>query len=168
VVTAALTEGGPRSDAGTVGGGEAVQDSCTWAIDTNEDTNERELQLILTKRDPDVEWQFLFEDEVAELNEITDTVRAARRTLWHPPCNSSRVCADQVGRAQVYMDVTIDGEAAGRVEFGLFGKAVPMTTDNFLMLCVGSLGTSPETGKELEYQGSSFHRIIPKFMIQGA
>lgn len=65
------------------------------------------------------------------------------------------------------MDVSIDDEPAGRVEMGLFRKGAPMTVENFLMLCIGTLGISPETGKELAYKGSEFHRIIPGFMIQG-
>jgi peptidylprolyl isomerase len=69
--------------------------------------------------------------------------------------------------AQVFMDVSIDDEPAGRVEFGLFRRGAPMTVENFYMLCLGTLGISPETGKELTYKGSSFHRIIPGFMIQG-
>ena len=50
---------------------------------------------------------------------------------------------------------------------GLFGKAVPKTVENFLMLSVGTLGTSPDSGVELTYKGNAFHRILPGFMCQG-
>lgn len=70
--------------------------------------------------------------------------------------------------SQTWMDIEIDGEPQGRITFGLFGKAVPQTAENFMMLCVSTLGTSPESGKELTYKGNVFHRIIPGFMIQGA
>lgn len=32
---------------------------------------------------------------------------------------------------QVFFDISIGGEPAGRVEFGLFGKVVPKTAKNF-------------------------------------
>ncbi|KAJ8634180.1 hypothetical protein MRB53_027516 [Persea americana] len=59
---------------------------------------------------------------------------------------------------KVYFDVEIAGKPAGRIVMGLFGKAVPKT--------VGEKGTG-KSGKPLHYKGSSFHRIIPSFMIQG-
>jgi hypothetical protein len=37
----------------------------------------------------------------------------------------------------VYFDMTIDGNDAGRVEIGLYGKVVPQTTENFKQLCTG-------------------------------
>ena len=37
--------------------------------------------------------------------------------------------------SQVYFDVTMDGEPAGRVVIGLFGNDVPKTVYNFYHLC---------------------------------
>lgn len=34
----------------------------------------------------------------------------------------------------VFFDISIGGEKAGRIEIGLFGKAVPKTADNFYQL----------------------------------
>ncbi|XP_022986941.1 peptidyl-prolyl cis-trans isomerase CYP20-1 [Cucurbita maxima] len=67
---------------------------------------------------------------------------------------------------KVYFDIEINGKAAGRIEMGLFGKAVPKTAENFRALCTGEKGVG-HSGKPLHFKGTAFHRIIPSFMIQG-
>ena len=66
----------------------------------------------------------------------------------------------------VYFDISIKGEAVGRLEFELFADQVPKTAENFRALCTGEKGKG-KSGKNLHFLNNAFHRIIPKFMAQG-
>ncbi|KAF4698437.1 hypothetical protein FOZ63_031306, partial [Perkinsus olseni] len=66
----------------------------------------------------------------------------------------------------VFFDITIGGSPVGRVTFELAADVVPDTAENFRCLCTGERGVG-KSGKALHFKGSSFHRIIPKFMCQG-
>ena len=69
-------------------------------------------------------------------------------------------------RPRVFFDITIGKKNVGRIIMELYEDVTPRTVDNFRSLCTGEKGIG-KSGKPLHFKGSIFHRVIPKFMIQG-
>lgn len=65
----------------------------------------------------------------------------------------------------MFFDIEHGGKPLGRLVFGLYGKTVPKTVENFVSLAKGEKYDGTQLG--YGYKGSSFHRIISSFMIQG-
>ncbi|OBA22506.1 hypothetical protein METBIDRAFT_39631 [Metschnikowia bicuspidata var. bicuspidata NRRL YB-4993] len=60
---------------------------------------------------------------------------------------------------KVFMTTSIGGHKQNPIKFELFDEVVPKTAENFRALCTGEKGFG--------YANSSFHRVIPQFMLQG-
>lgn len=62
------------------------------------------------------------------------------------------------------IEFSVDGKVLNeKVVVGVYGKALPKTSGNFMELCGGKVGGD---GKDAKYPNSVVHRVIPKFMIQ--
>lgn len=57
---------------------------------------------------------------------------------------------------QVFFDIRIGGNDAGRIVMLLRADVVPKTAENFRQLCTHEQGYG--------YKGCSFHRVIPEFV----
>ncbi|SCU87048.1 LAMI_0D04522g1_1 [Lachancea mirantina] len=68
--------------------------------------------------------------------------------------------SDAVVTKKVFFDIAHGDEQVGRIVIGLFGDVAPKTVENFYELTISE---NPSMG----YLNSTFHRVIPNFMIQG-
>lgn len=66
----------------------------------------------------------------------------------------------------VFFDIKQGDEELGRIIMQLYKDITPKTAENFRALCTGEKGVG-KLGKPLHYKGSTFHRVIKDFMIQG-
>ncbi|XP_068018939.1 peptidyl-prolyl cis-trans isomerase H isoform X2 [Melanerpes formicivorus] len=74
------------------------------------------------------------------------------------------VLASNPNNPVVFFDVTIGGQEVGRMKIELFADVVPKTAENFRQFCTGEFR---KDGVPIGYKGSTFHRVIKDFMIQG-
>ncbi|SPO31787.1 probable U-snRNP-associated cyclophilin [Ustilago trichophora] len=78
------------------------------------------------------------------------------------------------GNPLVYLDISFANQptptrtGANRIVLELYKHLVPKTAENFRYLCSNNPDNrTASTGQPLCFSGSIFHRVIPKFMIQG-
>lgn len=61
--------------------------------------------------------------------------------------------------SRCYLDVSIGGEPARRLDIELYGEVAPKAAENFRCLCTGEKGFG--------YAGSSFYKILEGLAVQG-
>ena len=64
----------------------------------------------------------------------------------------------------VFFDINIGSTPVGRIIFELYAHVVPKTAENFRQFCTGEYR---KDSVPIGYKGSTFHRVIKDFMIQG-
>lgn len=94
-------------------------------------------------------WKYIFSCRVGPVVPLADAMRSTN--------------------PRVFFDVSIDGEAVGRIEMELFANVCPRTVENFRCLCTCEKGSGGRGGRgpPLWYQGTQFHNVIPGFVCQG-
>ena len=67
---------------------------------------------------------------------------------------------------RVFLDLAVGPTPVGRVVIILKADKAPKTCENFRCLCTGEKGVDSK-GRKLHFKGSSFHRVVPDFLLQG-
>jgi len=89
---------------------------------------------------------------------ISPTIKCINKNslLLPPPIKSK-------DDSKVYMDISSSNNIPlGRITYRLYNTTSPLASDNFRVLCTGE-----HKNKFLSYRHSTFHRIIPGFVLQG-
>jgi len=78
--------------------------------------------------------------------------------LLNPPTIDMRTAPPKV-TSRCYLDVSIGGQRAGRLDIELYGDVAPKAAENFRALCTGEKGFG--------YAGSSFFKVLQGLAVQG-
>ena len=68
------------------------------------------------------------------------------------------------GNPIVFLDISVGHQSQGRIKMELFADKCPKTAENFRQFCTGE---HRRFNEPVGYKGSTFHRVIKDFMIQG-
>ncbi|KAL8198588.1 UNVERIFIED_CONTAM: hypothetical protein K2H54_016986 [Gekko kuhli] len=107
-------------------------------------------------------WRPPAEPEVALTRRFDSN--ALRRSSSRSELVTMAVLASNPNNPVVFFDITIGGQEVGRMKVELFADVVPKTAENFRQFCTGEFR---KDGVPIGYKGSTFHRVIKDFMIQG-
>jgi peptidyl-prolyl cis-trans isomerase A (cyclophilin A) len=102
---------------------------------------------------------------------------SAAQSQQSPPATADSLPDDPATTAHIEAPTAPDGPTAvldtsmGRMTCGLYAKEAPIAVANFIGLATGTKEfTNPVTHKHVRgkpfYNGSTFHRVIPGFMVQ--
>ncbi|KAL5726337.1 peptidylprolyl isomerase [Ranunculus cassubicifolius] len=80
-------------------------------------------------------------------------------TTHIPEARAENICTDETISNRAFIDVSIDGEKAGRIIFGLYGSDAPSGTARFSNLISGAAGVS--------YRRKEFIKITPSYIQHG-
>ena len=100
---------------------------------------------------------------------------AHSRTLASPRIMRDNACAFRISEEETLSRApgtyAVFDTSQGTIVFRLFEKEAPQTVANFIGLAEGTKEfKDPRTGQKVKrpfYDGLTFHRVIPQFMIQG-
>lgn len=103
---------------------------------------------------------------------------SAAQSQQSAPAPSDSLPDDPATTAHIEAPIAPDGPTAvfdtamGRMTCGLYAKEAPIAVANFIGLATGTKAfTDPVTHKKVHgkpfYNGTTFHRVIPGFMVQG-
>lgn len=81
---------------------------------------------------------------------------APKDTTETPSTGPAVIEKSEKRNPQVFFDIRIGGNDAGRIVMLLRADVVPKTAENFRQLCTHEQGYG--------YKGCTFHRIIPEFV----
>jgi cyclophilin family peptidyl-prolyl cis-trans isomerase len=94
---------------------------------------------------------------LAVMAERVDT-ETGKLVLNNPP-TIDVISARPKVTSRCYLDISIGGLAAGRIEIELYGEVAPRAAENFRALCTGEKGFG--------YAGSSFYKVLAGLAVQG-